>query len=71
MINTAKIKGRMAEKEETTQKLAPKIPCTPYTLGQQISNKKPMTITTAEKLAELLSITDEEFVEFYKNPLKN
>ena len=65
MINTAKIKGRMAEKEETIQKLAPKIPCTPYTLGQQISNKKPMTITTAEKLAELLSITDEEFVEFF------
>lgn len=65
MINTAKINGRMAEKNETRQTLAPKIHCTPYTLGQQIINKKPMTITTAEKLAELLDITDEEFPEFF------
>lgn len=65
MINTAKVKGRMAEKEETMQSLAPKIPCSPYTLGQQIGNKKQMTITTAEKLAEILGITDEEFPEFF------
>ena len=59
MINTAKIKGRMAEKEETMQSIAPQIPCSPYTLGQQISNKKQMTINTAERLSEILGITDE------------
>ena len=56
MINTAKMKGRITEKETTIQNIAPEIPCTPYTLGQQIGNKVPMTLDTAEKLCEILDI---------------
>lgn len=65
MINTAKVKGRITEKGKTIQIIAPQIPCSPYTLGQQINNKKPMTITTAEKLCKILDIGDEEFTEFF------
>lgn len=65
MINTAKIKGRITEKEKTIQSIAPKIPCSPYTLGQQIGNKAPMTLDTAEKLCEILEIQEEEFAEFF------
>lgn len=65
MINTAKMKGRITEKETTIQNIAPEIPCTPYTLGQQIGNKVPMTLDTAEKLCEILDIKEEEFAEFF------
>ena len=65
MINTAKIKGRIAEKGLTIQKIAPSIPCTAYTLGQQINNKKPMYISTANKLCSILDIVDGEFVDFF------
>jgi len=65
MINTAKIKGRITEKEKTIQSIAPEIPCSPYTLGQQIGNKVPMTLDTAEKLCEILEITNEEFSDFF------
>lgn len=65
MINTAKLKGRITEKETTIQRIAPEIPCSPYTLGQQIGNKAPMTLDTAEKLSEILEIKDEEFSEFF------
>lgn len=65
MVNTAKIKGRITEKETTIQSIAPQIPCSPYTLGQQIGNKAPMTLETAEKLSEILEIKVEEFAEFF------
>ncbi len=65
MINTAKMKGRITEKGRTIQNIAPEIPCTPYTLGQQIGNKVPMTLDTAEKLCEILDIEDVEFAEFF------
>lgn len=65
MINTAKMKGRITEKEKTIQSIAPDIPCSPYTLGQQIGNKVPMTLDTAEKLCEILDIEEEEFAEFF------
>ena len=65
MINTAKVKGRIAEKETTIQNIAPQIPCTPYTLGQQIGNKVPMTLDTAEKLCEILDIKQVEFADFF------
>lgn len=65
MINTAKLKGRIAEKEKTIQIIAPEIPCSPYTLGQQILNKVSMNLDTAEKLCEILDITEDEFAEFF------
>lgn len=65
MINTAKIKGRIVEKEKTIQSIAPKIPCTPYTLGQKILNETPMNLDEAIILSEQLDIKKEEFAEFF------
>lgn len=65
MINTAKMKGRIAEKEKTIQSIAPDIPCSAYTLGQQIGNKASMNLDTAEKLCEILDIREDEFAEFF------
>ena len=60
MINTLKLRGRIVEKGVTIQLLAPKIPCTPYTLGQKIANEAPMQIEEATILANELDIPDEE-----------
>lgn len=65
MINTAKLKGRIIEKGKTIQLLAPKIPCTPYTLGQKISNETPMRIEELEILANELEIPKNEIVEYF------
>ena len=67
MINTAKVKGRIIEKGKTIQSIAPKIPCSPYTLGQKISNETPMNLEEAMILSEELEITKEEFSEFFLN----
>ena len=73
MINTLKLKGRITEKGQTIQSLAPKIPCTPYTLGQKIANETPMQIEEANTLANELDIKDNEIVEyfFYNRSCKN
>lgn len=73
MINTAKLKGRIVEKGKTIQTLAPKIPCTPYTLGQKIANETPMHIEELEILAEELEIPKNEISEyfFYNKSCKN
>lgn len=65
MINSSKFKGRMIEKKYTFQTLAPKISCTPYTLGQMVANKTPMTLEKANILAKELGINDKEFSEFF------
>lgn len=67
MINTAKVKGRIVEKGKTIQSIAPKIPCSPYTLGQKISNETPMNLEEAMILSEELEITKEEFLDFFLN----
>lgn len=65
MINTQKIKGRIVEKGKTIQSIAPKIPCSPYTLGQKIANESPMSLEEASVLSEELDITENEFAEFF------
>lgn len=65
MINTAKIKGRIVEKEKSIQKIAPKAKCTPYTLGQKIANNKPMYIEEAAVLIEELDIQENEIIEYF------
>lgn len=65
MINTLKFKGRMVEKGHTFQSLAPKIACTPYTLGQKVANETPTTLEEANILAEELDISDTEFRDFF------
>lgn len=67
MINTAKIKGRIVEKGKTIQSIAPKIPCSPYTLGQKLSNETPMNLEEAIILSDELDITKDEFADFFLN----
>lgn len=65
MVNTAKIKGRIVEKGKTIQSIAPKIPCSPYTLGQKIANESPMNLEEVSILCDELDITMEEFEDFF------
>ena len=65
MINTQKIKGRIVEKGKTIQSIAPKIPCSPYTLGQKIANESPMSLEEASILSDELEIEENEFADFF------
>lgn len=65
MVNTAKIKGRIVEKGKTIQSIAPKIPCTAYTLGRKIANEAPINLDEVIALCEELDINKDEFVEFF------
>lgn len=65
MINTAKIKGRIVEKGKTIQSIAPKIPCSPYTLGQKIANETPINLDEVMVLCKELDINEKEFAEFF------
>lgn len=73
MINSAKLRGRIVEKEKTIGFLATKIPCSPYTLGKKISNETPMTIEEALILIEELEINETEIPDyfFYNTSCKN
>ena len=65
MVNTAKIKGRIVEKGKTIQAIAPKIPCSAYTLGQKIGNETPINLEEVMVLCNELEITQEEFADFF------
>lgn len=65
MINSSKIKGRIVEKGKTIQEIAPKIPCSAYTLGQKIANEAPISLSEVEVLMNELDITQNEFAEFF------
>ncbi len=65
MINSAKLRGRITEKGKTIQSIAPKIPCSAYTLGQKISNSKPMNLKEAAILCKELDIKPDEFEDFF------
>lgn len=65
MINSAKLRGRIVEKGKTIQKIAPKIPCSAYTLGQKISNGSPINIEEVMVLCNELDITKDEFADFF------
>lgn len=65
MVNTAKIKGRIVEKGKTIQSIAPKIPCSAYTLGQKILNETPINLEEVMTLCKELDIKENEFAEFF------
>lgn len=59
MINTSKIKGRLAELGLTQRDVA--------NANQKINNIRSMDLDEAEKLAVLLKITPEEFQTYFFN----
>lgn len=72
MVNTAKIKGRITEKGKTIQTIAPKIPCSAYTLGQKIANETPINLEEVIALCKELDIKENEFADFFlQNWLQN
>ena len=62
MIDTFRLKLRIMEKKKTIQKLAPKVHLSAYTLGQQISNKKPTDPDFRDLLNELFQCELDESV---------
>lgn len=65
MINTNKIKGRMAELQITQKDVAKSLGLAQPTINQKINNIRPMDLDEAEKLSELLNIKPEDFAVYF------
>lgn len=65
MINTNKIKGRMAELQLTQKDVAASLGLAQPTINQKINNIRPTDLDEAEKLAELLKIPEEDFAIYF------
>lgn len=65
MINTAKLKGRLREKEKTQGDLAQYLGIATSTMNQKINGERPMDIYEAEKIAKYLDISEVDFCSFF------
>lgn len=65
MINTNKVKGRMAELRLTQKDIANSLGLAQPTVNQKINNIRPMDLDEAEKLSNLLNIPPEEFAVYF------
>lgn len=65
MINTNKIKGRMAELQITQKDVAVSLGLAQPTVNQKINNIRPMDLNEAEKLSDLLHIKPEDFAVYF------
>lgn len=65
MLNTSKIKGRMAELGITQGDVANALGISKPTACQKLNRVRPIDLTEAERLAELLRIEDNQFREYF------
>lgn len=65
MINTAKIKGRMAELELTQSDVAKVLELAPSTVSQKLNNVRALSLDEAEELSTLLNINVGDFGKFF------
>lgn len=65
MLNTSKIKGRLAERGMTQKDVAEALKIAQPTASQKINNTRPMDLNEAERLADLLDIKPEEFQDYF------
>lgn len=65
MIDVAKIRGRMAELKITNEKLARELKLSVGKLRGKLEGWSVMTLDEAEKIAEVLEISDERFGEYF------
>lgn len=65
MINTNKIKGRLAELGLTQRDVSNALGIAQQTANQKINNIRPMDLCEAEKLADLLKLSPEEFTVYF------
>lgn len=65
MINTLKVKARMVEYGKTQKDIGEALGIAPATVSQKINNVRPMDLTEAEKLCEILQIDACQFGEYF------
>ena len=65
MLNTNKIRGRLAELRLTQKDVANALGIAASTASQKINRVRPMNLDEAEKLAALLRLGDEQFGEYF------
>lgn len=65
LINTLKIKGRMAEMQITQKDVAVELGIAQPTANQKINNIRPMDLEEAEKLSIMLKIPPGEFGTYF------
>lgn len=65
MVNSNKLKGRLTELGLTQKSLSEYLGLSQPTINQKINNIRPMDLNEAEKIAELLKISAEEFQIYF------
>ena len=65
LLNTSKVKGRLAELGLTQKDVAGALEIAQPTANQKINNIRPMDLNEAEKLANMLHLSPEEFQVYF------
>lgn len=65
MVNTVRIKSRMTELCLNQTVIAAQLGIAQSTFNQKINNSRPMMLAEAEKLQEILKISDDEFCNYF------
>lgn len=65
MVNTGKIKGRLAELDLTQKDVATALNIAQPTANQKINNIRPMYLEEAEKIANLLHLDPVDFQTYF------
>lgn len=65
MLNVSKIRGRMAELGVTQKEIAKEMNLAAPTVSQKLNQIRPMNLDEAEKLAQILKISNNEFGEYF------
>ena len=65
MINTLKIKARMVECGKTQKDIGEALGIAAATVSQKLNNIRPMDLTEAEKLCDILQIEEGQFGEYF------
>lgn len=65
LINTNKIKGRIAEMGLTQKEVADTLNIAQSTVSQKINNIRPMNLDEAMKMADLLHLKPDEFGKYF------
>lgn len=65
MVNTLKVKGRMVEMGFSQKDLAIKLGVSLPTISQKINNKRPMSLSEAKQIINLLKINEADLTEYF------
>lgn len=71
MVNTKAIKCRMIDYDLTTAELADKIGLTPSYTSAIISGKRALTLSVANKIQEVLEISNDDFGHYFLSGGRN